>query len=266
LATITDQNAARAVQGLEFCFLCGGEFRIETPELTKTLDHIPAKTTFAGSDRSFPLQVPAHQKCNEGWSQRDDASAELIAVLHGERKPPQKPALEFRLCENAVTGGTQFGVGGVNLERLVIRWVRGCHAALYREFLPDEGPTLFCVSLPMPRLLSGPNAVPLMRGLQRNHLDFVEVIKKNRKAGRLDRIECNNGKFTYECVWSRADDGRECCVFALRLYDWQKLGPAGRPTSSCVGLYLPAYGRPASGTLEAAIEISIVSLDSLNAF
>jgi hypothetical protein len=56
--------------------------------------------------------------------------------------------------------------------------------------------------------------------------------KKNRMAGRMDRIRCNNGKFTYECVWTKADQGEPCCIFGMNIYDWNRLGPAHLPQRS----------------------------------
>jgi hypothetical protein len=266
MVTITNQKQSREVQGLGFCFLCGSSFCNQSEELKKTLDHLPPQAVFATSDKDFPLQVPAHWKCNHDWSKKDEIVAELIAVVHGKKKTPKKSHLEFGLASDAMTGDIIAGVGGLNIERHVIRWVRGFHAALYREFLPDQGSTNFCVSLPTPRLLSGPKAASLMQNLQRNHLTFVEVIKKNRMAERLDRIHSNNGKFTYECVWAKADDGTECCVFAIQLYDWQLLGPTNRPRTSCVGMYLPQQGRPILGTQEVAIEIPILNAEPFDAF
>jgi hypothetical protein len=265
MATITNQKEAREVQKLEFCFLCGRSFCEESSELKKTLDHVPPQTIFAASDKTFPLKIPAHWKCNNDWSKRDDVVAELISVVHGDRKQPKKSALAFKLNNDALTGESLVGVSGVNIERHVIRWVQGCHASLYREYIPEQS-TKFCISLPMPRLLNGPRAAALMRRLQTNHINFVEVIKKNRKAGRLDRIHCNNGKFTFECVWAKTDDERECCIFALQLYDWQRLGPINRPRSSCVGLYLPEKGRPTLGTQEVTIEIPLLNAEPFDAF
>jgi len=57
------------------------------------------------------------------------------------------------------------------------------------------------------------------------HLNFVQTIKTNRAKNNLDRICCNKGKLTYECVWAQADnDGPWLCIFALDIYDWKDLG------------------------------------------
>lgn len=262
---ITNQKQARAVQHLDFCFMCGGAFG-EAPHLKKTLDHVPQKAIFATEDKNFPLQVPAHWKCNNDWSKRDDVVAELIAVVHGKRRELKDSKLEFEVAFDQMAGQPSLGVRGVYLDWHIIRWIRGFHAALYREFLPDQDSTHFCVSLPTPRLMEGSDAEVRMRGLQRSHLQFVEIIKKNRAADRLDRIQCNNGKFTYECVWTHLDDGRDCCVFAIQVYDWQKLGPAHRPRSSGVGLYYPQKGRPIMGAKEVTIEIAASNCNPFDAF
>ena len=48
------------------------------------------------------------------------------------------------------------------------------------------------------------------------HLVIVEAIKTNRVKHNLDRICCNKGKLTYECVWRQSDDKCSwCCIFAI---------------------------------------------------
>jgi hypothetical protein len=59
------------------------------------------------------------------------------------------------------------------------------------------------------------------------HPLFVQTIKSNRARDNLDRIVCNKGKLTYECVWQQADDcGPWMCIFAIDIYDWN-LGQTG---------------------------------------
>lgn len=132
MATISTQKHARQVQLLDFCFLCGRPFSDQTKDFKKTLDHLPPQAVFAAADRNFPLQVPAHWKCNNDWSKKNEIVAELIAFVHGKNKRPKKSRLEFGLGNDAMTGDTIPGVSGDNIERHVIRWVRGFHAGMIR--------------------------------------------------------------------------------------------------------------------------------------
>ena len=59
-----------------------------------------------------------------------------------------------------------------------------------------------------------------------HHTFFVGQIKRNRLAGRLDRIVCYNGKCVYECVWDKADGGSQL-RFCLECVDWSDLANTG---------------------------------------
>jgi hypothetical protein len=176
--------------------------------------------------------VASHYRCNNDWSKADEALGQLISVVRGKFPETDKMRFGLTVANHGSTSEPVLGATGVHIEHHVIRWVRGVHAALYKEFLPDQPETNFCVSLPFPRLLSGQRARRLTVGLDQNHLTFVEELKKNRMAGRMDRIRCNNGKFTYECVWTKADQGEPCCIFGMNIYDWNRLGPAHLPQRS----------------------------------
>jgi hypothetical protein len=259
---IVIQQTARAAQKLAFCYLCGEPFE-NAPGRNNHPDHIPPKQLFATRDRNFPIKVACHESCNNCLSNRDEVIGQLVAVVHGKYATPERLKLEFETVRAETTGNEYFGVTGVNVEHEVIRWIRGFHAALYGEFLADQPDCQFCVSLPFPRLL---NNKALNDGLLCNHVSFVEEIKKNRHAGRLDRIVANNHQCVYECVWSKSDDGQHVCIFALKLYDWSRLADQRLNRRSCVGLYLPANGRPEIATPATRLEMPMSHADLLDAF
>ena len=262
---IISQKAARAAQRLLFCYLCGEPFD-DRPGRQNHPDHIPPKELFAKQDRDFPIKVAAHETCNNALSDKDEVIAQLVAVIHGKYPKPERVRLGFEVVDDDTTGDELVGVSGTNVEHHVVRWVRGFHAALYGEFLADQPECQFCVSLPFPRLLSGSSRKLLNDALLRNHVTFAEEIKKNRLAGRLDRIVSNNAQCVYECVWSESDDGQPVCIFALRLYDWSQLADPRLDRRSCVGLYLPVDGRPELGTKATTLEVPISHTDPLDAF
>jgi hypothetical protein len=261
---ILTQKQARAAQTLQFCYLCGEPFDV-TSGRENHPDHIPPKELFAKQDHDFPIKVAAHESCNNQLSDKDEGIGQLVAVSHGKYAKLSRLRLDFKMVEDQATGEEFIGVSKVHVEDQVIRWVRGFHAALYEEFLTGDR-NRFCVSLPFPRLLTGPHAKSVNDGLLRNHISFVEEIKKNRVAGRLDRIESNNGQCVYECVWTNMDDGQPACIFALKLYDWSRLADPRLDRRSCVGLYLPITGRPALGAEATTLEMPISRADILDAF
>lgn len=86
-------------------------------------------------------------------------------------------------------------------------------------------------------------------------------------AKRLDRITCYNGKCVYECVWDKTDNGQPICIFALKVYDWGALANTEDfPKRGCVGMYLPASGRPTDGTTATELVIPIANTEKLDPF
>jgi hypothetical protein len=134
---------------------------------------------------------------------------------------------------------------GTGLTDQIWRWVRGFHAALYAQYLPED--TTLAIHPPFPSGTVESDGFSIDKIKEQQYM-FVEIVKKNRIARCLDRIVCNNGKCVYECVWIQMDDGQWACVFALELYDWTRLADKHFPTRGCVGWYQPKAGRPANGT------------------
>src|SRR6516164_6848270 len=59
---------------------------------------------------------------------------------------------------------------------------------------------------PFPRARERDGNLIVQKLLLPQHCNFVETIKTHRAKNNLDRISCNRGKLTYECVWSQADN------------------------------------------------------------
>src|SRR5262249_736187 len=109
----------------------------------------------------------------------------------------------------------------------------------------------------------------VLEPLRVQHPLFVETVKSNRARGNLDRISCNKGKLTYECVWHQADNGGPwLCIFALDIYDWKDLGrtPLG-PGRGCAGFYVkPSGSVPVAATKAVKSSIIISTSDRFDAF
>jgi hypothetical protein len=211
---LATQKAMRAVKQLPFCYLCGE--RLTDP---RNDDHIPPSSIFLRGDRDFPLILPTHVRCNSDRSLEDQVIGQLIGFLHG--KAPHGPQNKLWIKGGRFKDGTPgIAVQGLDLRAIIRRWIRGFHAALYREFLPDG---LFLTSPPLPEwkpLEDDGQVVPVSDVVPH----FVEELKRNRATNTLDRIRCRNAKCRYDCVWIQADRGAWLCIYGLDLYDWIKLG------------------------------------------
>lgn len=261
------QTELRSIQKLPFCYLCGSALTQETT----TRDHVPPKSIFATEDRDWPLILPSHLDCNGAQSGYDEIVGQLVAAIHGKYPEPANMKLNVQVAESANTGAQSAWVSGVNLHRIVGRWLRAFHAALYREYLPDndgtKDGTKFSFDPPFPIGHEVENGAITVDAIRPHHACFVELIKRNRTGGRLDRIVCFNGKCVYECVWDKADGGQPCCIFALNVYDWSALANTHDfRRRGCVGVYLPAKGRPAGATTATSLALPIFNAEKLDPF
>lgn len=265
---LTTQNDFRCVQELPFCYLCGNVF---SKEVEQDRDHVPPRSIFATQDRDVPLILPTHPHCNRAQSDYDEIVGQLVAAIHGKYPKPTNMKLDVQVAECADTGAQSAWLSGTNLHRIVCRWLRAFHAALYREYLPDNvGPpdgTMFSFDPPFPVGHVDKDGEISVDAISPHHTYFVAQVKRNRTAGRLDRIVCFNGKCVYECVWDKADGGQPICIFALNLYDWSALAnTVDFPKRGCVGVYLPAKGRPLDATPATSIDLPISNIEKLDPF
>jgi hypothetical protein len=147
----------------------------------------------------------------------------------------------------------------------VARFVKAFHAALYKEYLPDKTGHWF--DLPTPSGTKKDGKIKF-EGIKIQLPLFVATLKKNRKAGKIDRISCFNDKCLYECVWEQMDDGSWACIFGLNIYDWKNLGDTSQPRRGCVGYYMPAKGLPVGATkgIVRKLETPICNFDPLDPF
>jgi hypothetical protein len=258
MVSLLGQSDFRSVQNLPFCYLCGHDF---TPSDSKNRDHVPPECIFAPLDRE-PLWLPAHTACNSSYRLLDEKIGQLIALRYGKiRKNAAHRRLKFAYSPRRDLGA----VVNLDIDGAVWRWIGGFHAALYLE--PGVGIRGSLVTpFPKARIVNGrPAFAPLLP----QHLLFVQTIKSNRTRANLDRIICNKGKLTYECVWQQADKGGPwMCIFALDIYDWKDLGRTGvLPARGCAGFYVtPARTAPANATRAVASSIIIPGSDGLDAF
>jgi hypothetical protein len=232
----------QAVRSLPFCYLCGRVFE-EGDEVDG--DHVPPKAAFNARDREPTLKLRTHRTCNGAFSVDDKKVAQLIA-LRRRQAPSSYRDAALRFAEYP---GMGVALTNLNVDYAVWRWIRGFHAALYRQPLVTN---FHAIVTPFPRGdLEG--GLARVHPLRPQHPLAVSVIKHNRAAGNLDQIVANNQQLRYECAWCESDDGKRWfCMFALDIYDWKDLGShtADIPARGCTGVYaLPDYSRPETATI-----------------
>lgn len=234
LPAILTQRAAKEAKRIQFCYLCGKKLLRDH----RNDDHVPPKALFSKDDRAKGpvLKLWTHPECNARCSAEDERTAQLLStVLWNDGIDPQRSHL--KLIRNRVDqhGNKLDGVSGANLDWSIVRWIRGFHAALYGEFAPSH--LHYAPSLPfaMGKLTEDRT---VLRDPQPVHEELVRTLVINRLSHTTDRIVLYGGKLEYECCWSHYDNGSDMCIWALRIYDWEKLGlPPVGPGRGCVGCY-----------------------------
>ncbi len=226
MVSLTTQSDLRNVRNLPFCYICGKQFAASDQ---CDDDHVPPQAIFRKGDR-LPLKLRTHKACNEKHSGDDENFGQLIGAMDG-RSPSNAKNRRLRVSHIAPSVG---GITNLDVDAAIWRWVRGCHAALYKEPLATNW---FSIVSPFPRADQTGGGPFKLRPILPQHPLFVQVIKTQRMHGELDRVETNNGKFAYECAWVKSDDGTKwICMFAIKLYDWKRLGMTTLgPHRGCAG-------------------------------
>lgn len=260
MVTLYTQADFRALQKLPFCYLCGKTVgKLDR----KTRDHIPPENLFAKDDRTPCLWLPAHYECNHLHTINDEKIGQLISLKRGY-VPTQKRNQRLRFTLFPAHGLS--AVTNLEVCSVIWRWVRGFHAALYGEYMPDNHTRALVT--PFPRATLRQTYTVIEQPLPQ-HRVIVSTIKTNRVYYNLDTITSNNRKLKYECVWVRSDDRRAwICCLALNIYDWKDLGSTPiQPSQGCAGLYvLPSADVPPHASKAIQSRIVIPNLDPLDAF
>jgi hypothetical protein len=246
---------------MDFCYWCGTRFT-EVEELRNEPDHLPPKASFDSSDRNFPLKVACHRKCNIERSVADKKSAQVIGGLRGEF-PNSTRDIAIKVAPYQFPNQpTPTGVLlNTNWHEEIWRWIRGFHAALYRDFLPADSPHRVYTPFPSGYMREG---IPvLVDDTLCDQAMLSTSVKHNRDLDNFDQILCNNGKLQYICVWAKDDASIEWhCEFALQLYDWKRIGDPNYPHRGCVGRYsLSNGGMPIDASV--ATTLAATTLDSV---
>jgi hypothetical protein len=255
---IVTQKDLRAAHSMPFCYLCGKPF---APGDERTKDHVPPKALFAVEDRSPPLILPVHPTCNGAESGRDELIGQLVACLRGDHPREERLRLSVHLFGLRGSSNPVAGVSDLPLMKIVFRWVRGFHAALYRTPLPDRGGMIHA---PMPEFDLAPDGRLVQFPVPECRPHLTRLFKEQVAAGRTDGVTCFNGKCQYRCSWLTFDQGQPFCLFALRIYNWEEFGDERGGKRGCVGYY---FADPPSGaTSGTRIHIAVPNLVPLDPF
>jgi hypothetical protein len=247
------------LRGLGFCYLCGKPLS----EGRTNLDHVPPKNIFAVGDRTPPLKLPVHESCNSNWILDDEKMGQLLGGLHGKSLDVAKLRLQIQGFQDLGSGNQLIGVGNLDVRGFVRRCLRGFHAALYEEPLPDNVDTAI--------LTPFAEGQPEADGVHFQPTDvqffkFSEFLQKSHVAGATDRVEAYNGKCLFKCAWSKDDSGRAWIgIFGLDIYNWVRIAgdsPTGK--RGCIGAYF--FSKPSGASIGTDLEFNLSIRNPLDPF
>jgi hypothetical protein len=237
MITVTTEKQLRERRNPGFCYICS---ELWVPRSKWPPEHVVPSNAFLREDHKQVLTLLAHPACNDSKSGWDERIGQVFKMLHGTLHDDH--LLDLVIFTDPNTSEQVGGFVDFDFRRILIGWLKGFHATLYREYLPHDGER-FAFNSPWCSFIGDPNNEEPMQRVQRV---WVETLVASRIAQTTDRITAWNGKLRYECTWSFLDDGRPVCLFALDIYDWARLSPSkdGR-RRSCTGIYHPGNGIPA---------------------
>ena len=259
MAKLATQKELRQVRKLPFCYLCGKPLM----NRDSTRDHVPPESIFAKKDRNPPLILPVHLSCNEQQSDDDEVIGQLVAVLHKKPAERRLNRLQMKGYKVDESGIPALGVHDTQIEGIIMRWVKGFHAALYSKHLQVDHKWI--VHPPFWRASENGKTLNVRPPLPQEAV-LVRCMKMNRQAYTIDQVVTCCGKCVYACTWDRLDNGQRICVFGLRLYEWEKLGEKRLPQRGCVGCYCSVDGMPKLATEATQLEFSVQSKTPLDPF
>lgn len=240
-----------------FCYLCGGA--LVGADVDR--DHCPPKGFFSPADRiNFPIILPTHRTCNNGWNEADEIVGIVADALHERRKSSdldvtrriEAYSIPFNNKEVA-------GVTNVPLLPTAKRIVRGMHSLLYQNFLPQGIRETMHIPLPEADMATGRFVQPLDQSFA-----FGAAIRRALLTNSADTVTAYNGKFRYACLWSRLSNGEPFCIFAFDIYEFHYLSPAVENFPRVfVGSYVPQV-IPSTAAWESSLKFDITKGEMLD--
>jgi len=216
---ISTQKELRDHGQPSFCYLCGEA--LAGAEVDR--DHCPPKGFFSATDRiNFPIILPTHKSCNNGWKEADEIVGIVSDALHDRRKSSDlNHTRKIEAYSIPFNKKEATGVTNVPLSPMAKRIVRGMHALLYGLFLPGSIRETMHVPLPEAGMSTGKYIQPLDQAFA-----FGGAIRRAILTNTADTVTAYSGKFRYACVWSHLSSGEPFCIFAFDIYAFHFLSPA----------------------------------------
>ncbi len=266
----TQAEAQAARKATRFCYLCGEQLRSPGDTRSRiTNDHIIPKAVLLPSrdHGDWPFILRVHATCHgQKNSVADDILTPWHRVMSGDSEiyNRQDVAVVRKVCtplnqQDGLLPATPVSID-TRIPDGVWNWVRGFHAGLFAEYLPND--TRQHAFLPMPQeflYTTERGTGRRMPGLsvsqmQRQRELILQAIELVSHDGRANTVEFWSGRCTYKAMWLRVSDHFQCwwalCVPNVQRHS-EGLGLRGLP-------WLGGYERTALPDGAIAVSLSEV--------
>lgn len=211
---ITSQKKMRQIRGeIQFCYLCGEELPARDKSGCRqqvTGEHVIPRSLLGDvpkdSTQAWAVELTVHRSCEQSRKQHVDHWLKLLQEIHV--KPPRQWAGPGHLRNLPVypsqvthpdTGDVLPAFSGCSvLLDGVWQWIRGIHAALYREFLPSD--VRHRVLPPVPACNNQGNG-PTLEETERFSQVTLAAVSLAESLDKWDGIAAWGGAMQYRCVW-----------------------------------------------------------------
>ena len=251
----SQQEVQVACRAVRFCYLCGKPLPArDSPgrsKLVRTEHVIPSKLLGdqpADPAERWPVTLEVHVECDDRYKGRGDDLAKLLHRISAypeqrwpERKHVKRLGLNLLRIRSPLGGHSLPAFG--NAQKALSApwsWVRGIHAALYREYLAVNSRHTVLPPVPAFDASAGPTALLKAEELS---VGIRTIVGYAVSKGRVDSLSAWGGQVSYQCMWFTSWDengaGVWQCVWQIVLpgvSTWSRsVLPAGqeRPWHGC---------------------------------
>ena len=234
-------------RSIAFCYLCGEDLPpCNKPGVRQQIigEHVIPRSLLGNvpknQTRTWPIKLDVHHQCEQLGKQKVDNWLKLFQEMH--TKPSDKwpkpghlrnmPISPSQVIQRQTGNAVPAFSGCTELFEGVWRWIRGLHAALYLQFLPED---LWHRSLPPVPACSIQSGGPTLENTETDSKWILITMRLAESLDKWDGITTWRGAVQYRCVWWQTATATEkrnwkCCwtLSFPHLAEWSRqLLPAG---------------------------------------
>lgn len=200
-------------RSIAFCYLCGEDLPpCNKPGVRQQIigEHVIPRALLGdvpkNQSETWAIKLDVHRQCEQLRKQKVDHWLKLLQEMH--IKPNHKwaklghiynmPLRPSQVILSRMRNAVPAFTGCSELFQGVWQWIRGLHAALYLQFLPEE---IWHCSYPPVPACSSQNDGPTLEETETQSYLILSNIGLAESLDKWDGITAWSGAVQYRCVW-----------------------------------------------------------------